>query len=74
MAEKKPGAELEPRFSSDSATPTPWAEAREANTARAHGSPPLAPPFGVASPAWDKPDGGRIGERLTPDAPGPGRA
>jgi hypothetical protein len=45
MAEKEPGVELEPRFSSDDATPTPWAEAREAVTARAHGYPPVAPPF-----------------------------
>ena len=29
MAEKEPVAELEPQFSSDDATPTPWAEARE---------------------------------------------
>jgi general stress protein 26 len=29
MAEKEPVAEMEPQFSSDDATPTPWAEARE---------------------------------------------
>jgi nitroimidazol reductase NimA-like FMN-containing flavoprotein (pyridoxamine 5'-phosphate oxidase superfamily) len=29
MAEKEPAAELEPHFSSDDATATPWAEARE---------------------------------------------
>jgi uncharacterized pyridoxamine 5'-phosphate oxidase family protein len=29
MAEKEPMVELEPQFSSDGATPTPWAEARE---------------------------------------------
>ena len=29
MAEKEPVAELQPQFSSDDATPTPWAEARE---------------------------------------------
>jgi hypothetical protein len=29
MAEKEPVAELEPQFSSDEASPTPWAEARE---------------------------------------------
>jgi hypothetical protein len=29
MAEKEPVAELEPQFSSDDASPTPWAEARE---------------------------------------------
>ena len=29
MSTREPVAELEPRFSSDDATPTPWAEARE---------------------------------------------
>ena len=29
MADKEPAAELEPQFSSDGATPTPWAVARE---------------------------------------------
>ena len=29
MADKEPVVELEPRFSSDDATPAPWAEARE---------------------------------------------
>jgi len=29
MAENEPAAELQPQFSSDDATPTPWAEARE---------------------------------------------
>jgi len=56
MAEKDPVAELEPQFSSDDATPTPWAQARESlatakvywlSTVRPDGRPHVTPTAAV---------------------------
>ncbi len=56
MIDKEPVAELEPRFSSDDATPTPWTEARERlekaevywlATVRPDGRPHLTPLLSV---------------------------
>ena len=56
MASRKPVAELDPRFSSDDATPTPWEEGREhleraevywLSTVRPDGSPHVTPLLAV---------------------------
>jgi hypothetical protein len=56
MADKEPTAELEPQFSSDGATPTPWSEGRAQlekaevywlTTVRSDGRPHVTPLLGI---------------------------